>query len=316
MRRKRPVQKGAASSTPNKKGLVKKKMKKRVVRKAGSVARLPDDKAKAKRGGAVDGWDTMPSIFRIPSEEKYDRYAAALAVTEGLRRVRDAEIARAEETEGEKSWLGGISSGEKKKAEESLEAATRRAEGAFLLQSTKAVKALGMTVAQFNQIGREVLTDPALKERVAEQAYLYRVASAVRLEKVPLLDDPELRKKLLESAEHKKHRVRLFARSIHEIEDLRADQMEELRQSLQVERFPPGFDLSDPNVQPLLHPEVRRVCEKFPVQAEEIVKRYGLDSDEFNRMLEETKGNPIFRWRVQKYVDSAAGETKGKENDA
>jgi len=33
----------------------------------------------------------------------------------------------------------------------------------------------------------------------------------------------------------------------------------------------------------------------FPVKAEEIVKRYGLDSDEFNRMLEETRSNPIFR---------------------
>jgi hypothetical protein len=106
----------------------------------------------------------------------------------------------------------------------------------------------------------------------------------------------------------------MFARSITEIEELRSDQMEALRQSLQVERFPPGFDLSDPNVQPLLHPEVRAVCEKFPVKAEEIVKRYGLESEEFNRMLEETKGNPIFRWRVQKYVEKAEQERrKGKD---
>ena len=131
---------------------------------------------------------------------------------------------------------------------------------------------------------------------------------------LPLLEDPASRK-LLESSEHKRYRVQLFARSVHEIEDLRADQMEALRESLQVERFPPGFDLSDPNVQPLLHPEVRRVCERFPVQAEEIVKRYGLGSDEFNRMLEETKGNPIFRWRVQKYVEKAE-EERSKEKKA
>lgn len=285
------------------------------------VPTLSDDKySSTKRlssSTAVEG-DTMPSIFRIPSEEKYDRYAAALAVTEGLRRVRDAEISRAEETKTKKSWLGGISAGEKdktkvkvKSSQDPLEAAKKRAESAFLLLSTKAVKALGMTVTQFNQIGREVTSDPALKERVSEQAYLYRMASVIHLDKVPLLEDPSS-KKLLESQEHKKYRVQLFARSIHEIEDLRADQMDALRQSLQVERFPPGFDLSDPNVQPLLHPEVRRVCEKFPVQAEEIVKRYGLDSDEFNRMLEETKGNPIFRWRVQKYVEKAE-EEKVKE---
>lgn len=320
---RRKVQKGSdAPSLPVNKGTMKKKMKKGVkkMRKVSNVSRLPDGTIRSNPGVPVVKGDTMPSIFRIPSEEKYDRYAAALAVTEGLRRVRDAEIARTEESQGKKSWLGSISSSREEKVKgksspkDALEAAKKRSESAFLLQSTKAVKALGMTVTQFNQIGREVLSDPALKERVSEQAYLYRMASAVNLEKVPLLDDPSS-KKLLQSQEHKKFRVQLFARSIHEIEDLRSDQLRELRQSLQVERFPPGFDLSDPNVQPLLHPEVRRVCEKFPVQAEEIVKRYGLDSDEFNRMLEETKGNPIFRWRVQKYVEKAE-EEKVKENKA
>ena len=102
----------------------------------------------------------------------------------------------------------------------------------------------------------------------------------------------------------------MFARSITEIEDLRSDEMDALRQNLNVQRFPPGFDLTDPQIQPLLHPEVRAVCEKFPVKAEEIVKRYGLESEEFNRMLEETRGNPIFRWRVQRYVEKAAEERR------
>ncbi|KAL7446416.1 hypothetical protein ACHAXH_009410 [Discostella pseudostelligera] len=341
----RIVQKGSASSfsSPSKKGTSKKMMKKKVLVKrksvGASVPMLPEggknNKNKSNNNGATatsaSSVETMPSIFRIPSEEKYDRYAAALAVTEGLRRVRDAEIAGAAATVSKKKSVFGRvlgtsrdeTYGEDDTVEmekdatvsvkrNSLDAAKQRAESAFLLQSTKAVKALGMTIPQFNQIGREVLSDPALKERVSEQAYLYRIASAVNLEKVPLLDDPSSAK-LLQSTEHKKHRVQLFARSVHEIEELRSDQMEALRQSLQVERFPPGFDLSDPNVQPLLHPEVRRVCEKFPVQAEEIVKRYGLDSDEFNRMLEETRGNPIFRWRVQKYVQRAEEEEKTKK---
>lgn len=320
--KKRPALKGSASSpSPARKGpVMKKKMKKRVVRKASSgVPTLPPDtSASAPRVGAGGRGDTMPSIFRIPSEEKYDRYAAALAVTEGLRRVRDAEIATAEETKTKRTWRGSRSAdGEAaaggKSPRAPLEDAKKRAESAFLLLSTKAVTALGMSVTQFNQIGREVIADPALKERVAEQAYLYRMASSVHLEKVPFLEDPASRK-MLNSQEHKKYRLQLFARSIHEIEDLRADQMEALRRSLRVERFPPGFDLSDPAVQPLLHPEVRRVCEKFPAQAEEIVTRYGLDSDEFNRMLEETKGNPIFRWRVQKYVEKAEKEREKEEN--
>ena len=118
---RRKLQKG--SDTPslpvNKKGTttIKKKMKKGVkkMRKVSNVSRLPDG-SRNPSVPSVKG-DTMPSIFRIPSEEKYDRYAAALAVTEGLRRVRDAEIARTEESQGKKSWLGSISSsssGEKK----------------------------------------------------------------------------------------------------------------------------------------------------------------------------------------------------------
>lgn len=298
-RKKRPVYKGSASPSKTKGGLVVKKKMKKMKRKI-SMQSIPQ----ANGGTSGPRGDTMPSIFRIPSEEKYDRYSAALAVTEGLRRVRDREITRAEEAKRRKK---------RNQLSTDWETAKKRAESAYLLQSTKAVKALGMTAAQFNQIGREVISDPALKDRVSEQAYLYRVASTVNLDKVPLLDDPSS-KKLLQSAEHKKHRVQLFARSIHEIEDLRSDQMEALKQSLQVERFPPGFDISDPNVQPLLHPEVRAVCEKFPVQAEEIVKRYGLGSDEFNRMLEETKGNPIFRWRVHKYVQKAEEDSKRADN--
>lgn len=322
MANKRPPMKGSVSSNhpPRRGTVVKKKMKKRVVRKLSGVSALPlENPSSAKRASdsgnpALTG-NTMPSIFRIASEEKYDRYAAAVAVTEGLRRVRDAEIATAEEMKKNKkktwsAWRGSRSSdgeAERNLPRDALSEAKKRAESAFLLLSTKAVEALGMSVTQFNQIGREVLSDPVLKERIAEQAYLYRMASSIHLDKVPLLEDPSSRK-MIESQEHKKFRLKLFARSIHEIEDLRADQLEALRQSLQVERFPTGLNLSDPNVQPLLHPEVRRVCEKFPVQAEEIVKQYGLESDEFNQMLQETKGNPIFRWRVEKYVKKAEKE--------
>ncbi|KAL7480713.1 hypothetical protein ACHAW6_006382 [Cyclotella cf. meneghiniana] len=288
---------GSTPSTAKK--MIKKMKKKRVVTKQATVS-SNNDNSVLTSPTISESADKMPSIFHIPEEQKYDRYAAALAVTEGLRRVRDAEIERQ-------------LSNAKKLKKNNADAVKTNAESEFLLQSTKAVKALGLTVAQFNEIGREVLADTVLKERVSEQAYLYRMASTINLERVPLLQDPTS-KKLLQSPKHKRYRVQMFARSITEIEELRSDQMEALRQSLQVERFPPGFDLSDPNVQPLLHPEVRAVCEKFPIKAEEIVKRYGLESDEFNRMLEETKGNPIFRWRVQKYVEKAEQERmKGKE---
>ena len=280
--------------------------------------------------------DTMPSIFRIPSEEKYDRYAAALAITEGLRRIRDADVARAEKvykktprqarrnnspskptSTDTTANATATAQPEPSSPKEILDQSKQQAESAFLLQSTKAVKSLGMTVAQFNQIGREVLSDPALKERVTEQAYLYRIhASAMSLDKVPLLssgdntDDNENEDVL---KNHKRHQVQMFARSIQEIEDLRTDQLNQLQSQLRMTQFPPNFDLSDPNVQPLLREEVRAVCERFPAKAEEIVKRYGLESEEFNKMLEETRGNPIFRWRVMKTVRGVEEERRKKK---
>ena len=176
---KRSIVKGASAVANNNKGgkhgTVKKQGKKKMVKKrmresskklSGSIHRLPEtatSKTTAAKGGG--GGDTMPSIFRIPSEEKYDRYAAALAVTEGLRRVRDAEVERRMEEikSGDNNSNRGSGGGGKA---QQIEQAKKRAESAFLLQSTKAVKALGMTVTQFNQIGREVLADNALKERV------------------------------------------------------------------------------------------------------------------------------------------------------
>lgn len=310
---KRLPVKGTASSSSSavRKGGVK-KMKKMVKKRVVS----PNANNIVKLG--PPNQDTMPSIFRIPSEEKYDRYAAALALTEGLRRIRDVDIARAEKVykqtpRRERSITTAAANDDtnstataaaKLSPKQVLEIAKQQAESSFLLQSTKAVKSLGMTVAQFNQIGREVLSDPALKERVSEQAYLYRIhASAISLDKVPLLDNDASENHHQDVLKnHKRHQVQMFARSIQEIEDLRTDQLNQLQSQLRMTQFPPNFDLSDPNVQPLLKDEVRAVCERFPAKAEEIVKWYGLESEEFNKMLEETRGNPIFRWRVMKYV--------------
>jgi hypothetical protein len=135
----------ASNTSKGTKKMVKKMKKKRVVAKQATPLSTNKPTPVEIDNTAMN---KMPSIFR-PEEEKYDRYSAALAVTEGLRRVRDAEI----EKRG----------GNKKKNEEKK----KNAESEFLLQTTKAVKALGLTVAQFNEIGREVLGDEVLKERVS-----------------------------------------------------------------------------------------------------------------------------------------------------
>lgn len=258
------------------------------------------------------GSDQMPCLFG-PDEAQYDRYAACLAATEGLRRLREKAAVKksrffkkGEETEDEK-----------------------RANAEFVLHSGNIVESLGMSVAQFNQIGRKVMEDSKLKEKVShlprcgptfllvffgnlsqhwqvmEQAFLYRMAAAVDMDRVPIIEDPAS-EQLLKAT--RRERVQMFCQSIQEIETLRAEQMAKLTRSLHVDKLPEGVNLSDPAVLPFLNPKVRAVVEAFPFQAEEIVKKHGLHSDEFNKMLQDAKSNPVFRWRVDKYMAEEEGE--------
>lgn len=135
--------------------------------------------------------------------------------------------------------------------------------------------------------------------QVIEQAYLYRMAAAINMDRAPLVDDPASQE-LLKAVP--KDKVQMFCKSMAEIEHLRADQVERLKRALHVSKFPAGVSISDPDLLPFLSPKVRAVIQAFPLQAEEIVKKYGLESDEFNKMLEETRSNPIFRWKIQNYL--------------
>merc|ERR1711862_486896 len=93
----------------------------------------------------------------------------------------------------------------------------------------------------------------------------------------------------------KKKREKMFCQSIQEIEQLQSNQMDKLKRSLRVQKLPEGISLSDPNVLPFLSAKVRAVVEAFPLQAEQIVKKYGLNSDQFNDMYSKMKGDPFFR---------------------
>lgn len=125
------------------------------------------------------------------------------------------------------------------------------------------------------------------------------MAATMDMDRMPLIEDPAS-EKLLKA--NRRQRVQMFCESMQEIEQLRSDQMTKLKKSLHVRQLPKGISLSDPTVLPLLAPRVRAVVEAFPLQAEEIVKKHGLHSDEFNKMMEEAKSSPVFRWKVEKYM--------------
>lgn len=136
-----------------------------------------------------------------------------------------------------------------------------------------------------------------------EQAYLYRMAATLDLDRIPLVEDPAS-EKMLKATRRK--RVEMFCDSMQEIELLRSDQMAKLKRALRVQQLPAGISLSDPGVMPFLAPKVRAVVEAFPLQAEQIVKKHGLNSDEFNKMLDKAKSNPLFRFRVEQYMKEDA----------
>lgn len=237
----------------------------------------------------------MPCLFNLPEELPYDRYAACLAATEGLRRARDVELSAMKKK-------GGFPfSKEKNQSEEE-----KRTDAKYVVNSGKVIRALGLTIPQFNQLGREVMQNPPLKERVMEQAYLYRMTATLSMPRTPLLKADESFLKT-----HRRHRVQMFASATMEIEELRKSQMEKLCRALKVDHLPKGLQLSDPRVLAILSPKIRAVCEAFPLQAEEIVRKHGLDSDEFNKMLETVKSDAVMRWKVNRHIKKSG---KGKRS--
>ena len=134
-----------------------------------------------------------------------------------------------------------------------------------------------------------------------EQAYLYRMAAMVNLDQIPLMTNDNV-PTANDNTGFQKDKVQLFCQSIQDIERLRSNQVDRLKKALHVDDFPNSISISDPTLLPFLNPKVRAVVRAFPLQAEDVVKKNGLDSVEFNSMLKEVQSNPIFRWKVQKYL--------------
>jgi hypothetical protein len=118
---------------------------------------------KTMRGGSLDTAapklrkygesDRMPSLFN-DGEQDYDLYSACLAATEGLRRLRDRDLAE-----------------EVQNTRDAEEAARNRKQIAvrYIQNSGKVLRALGMSVGHFNELGREVSKDDRLKEKVSSR---------------------------------------------------------------------------------------------------------------------------------------------------
>ncbi|CAM9610922.1 unnamed protein product [Phaeothamnion confervicola] len=193
---------------------------------------------------------------------------------------------------------------------------SRRAQSNYLRQAGRVIGSCGLSIARFNQLSKDVAQDRNLRNRVTQQAYLYRVAAELNSDKIPSFEDvretrpPRRRRRgggplgpqgavVMEppaTAAQLPTRAALFAKSVREIEELRLDHRKRLMESLECDDLPMG--LCKPAMGKIASPTVRRACEYFTHVAENIVQSNGLRPDEFNRMLGRSRRNVLFRTAV------------------
>jgi hypothetical protein len=102
----------------------------------------------------------MPSLF-TREQGVYDKYAACLAATEGLRRLRDQDLAQ----EVQQASISAITS---TGGGMGISEAQKQITAQYVQNAGKVLKALGMSINQFNELGRQIAQDNNLKERVSE----------------------------------------------------------------------------------------------------------------------------------------------------
>ena len=194
------------------------------------------------------------------------------------------------------------------------------------------VRTCGLTVGLFNSLGRAVGSDPVLRERVMEQAYLYGMAAGLTgMEPAARAraggggggpkgsagsggtasagGPPQQIRGGFPTRSTGAHaplaspseraRLDLFARAVTEVENLRTRNLAKIKSNLGVPVLPRGM-LGEESVRSLLDPRVRDVVDAFPLQAEELVRRCGMGSDEFNSLLDRARCDPVYRWRLRR----------------
>lgn len=108
-------------------------------------------------GQSVDS--RMPSLFGA-EEAEYNRFAACLAATEGLRRMRDQSLLERQSAVVADPDSPTLSQDEERKIADQYQA-----------NSGRVLRAMGMSVDRFNELGREISRDENLKEKVRKQFF-------------------------------------------------------------------------------------------------------------------------------------------------
>lgn len=252
-----------------------------------------------------------------PGERKYELYAAALAATEPLRVQRDYK-AKQSLKPLEYWWLkrkGALASGKGICDVDTVDPGNhnprlRSACKDHVRAMSGVIKALGMTVAEFNALSRKVAKDPDLRARVMQQAYCYRVAA--ELDKSAIGEQiPDRRPATYSQAQGAAQgtapapapvyrgrplSTETFAVLSARVERLRGQLERKLMAELGIPSLPEG--ICGPTYLPMLAPSVRNLCVSFPKLATDLIEGEGVTAAEFNAMLAAAGKNPWLRWRL------------------
>lgn len=279
-------------------------------------------------GGKLPGvTPQMVSLF-TSEEQELDRYAAAIAATEWLRKERDTVMKtkinplayyylRATKGDQYTSWM----------TSHWVDDECRRAQHNYLLIAGRIITSCDLSIARYNQLSKIVAQDKRLADKVKRQAYLYRVGAELTGDKITAVDDPDLkegargvRSGLLAGTGGacdneegqgggigggwlgKPKQIRVFARCLRQVELLRLEQRRKLMEQLETDVLPAG--MCRPSMLRISGSPVRKACETFPMAAEQVVKKNGLRPEEFNKLLERCRSDLLYRYRVLRAVKS------------
>ena len=134
--------------------------------------------------------------------------------------------------------------------------------------------------------------------QVLQQAYLYRMQANVALDEIPLNNERIVTGK--SSRPISKEKFQMFCECMYEVEKLRRNLAEELKQKFQLVELPSLTNQA--TLRPLLDSNVRGAIDSFPIVASKVVHKFGFNNDEFNELMRRTKASPLFRWKVVRNI--------------
>jgi hypothetical protein len=191
-----------------------------------------------------------------------------------------------------------------------------------------ALRSYGMEANDFNELSNIVSKENVLKRKVLLQSYLYKLAadleanlqdkkpplpsseqhgdksistSSIRSSSRPLFWlKPQKRIHIppLQDAHNEIPTLKRFVCTLHKIEAERIRVRDQIKRDLQIRELPPR--MADPEYLPAMCPTIQKACNEFPDLANQIIRRNGLQVEEFNLLQKKLANNLWFRYRVQR----------------